>query len=50
MMNRDYLVAPEAVNFQEKRAPFTVMACDLCAGVMGASRTEGFVPAWPAQG
>ncbi|MCC6507871.1 MAG: ThiF family adenylyltransferase [Pirellulaceae bacterium] len=37
MMQRHYLVAPEAVNFQEKRGPSTVMACDLCAGVMGAS-------------
>ena len=37
MLNRDYLVAPEAVNFQEGRGPSTVMACDLCAGVMGTS-------------
>lgn len=37
MMQRDYLVAPEAVNFQEKRGPSTVMACDHCAGVMGVS-------------
>ena len=37
MMQRNYLVAPEAVNFQEKRGPSTVMACDMCAGVMGAS-------------
>ncbi len=37
MIQRDYLVAPEAVNFQEKRGPSTIMACDLCAGVMGAS-------------
>jgi hypothetical protein len=37
MMQRDYLVAPEAVNFQEKRGPSTIMACDLCAGVMGAA-------------
>lgn len=37
MVQRDYLVAPEAVNFQEKRGPSTVMACDLCAGVMGTS-------------
>jgi hypothetical protein len=37
MLNRDYLVTPEAVNFQEKRGPSTIMACDLCAGVMGAS-------------
>ncbi len=37
MMQRHYLVAPEAVNFQEKRGPSTVMACDMCAGVMGAS-------------
>jgi len=35
MLNRDYLVAPEAVNFAEKRGPSTIMACDLCAGVMG---------------
>ena len=37
MLNRDYLVAPEALNFQEKRAPSTITACDLCAGVMGTS-------------
>ena len=37
MVQRDYLVAPEAVNFREKRGPSTVMACDLCAGVMGTS-------------
>jgi tRNA threonylcarbamoyladenosine dehydratase len=37
MLNRNYLVVPEAVNFQEKRGPSTVMACDLCAGVMGAA-------------
>ena len=37
MLNRDYLVAPEAVNFMEKRGPSTIMACDLCAGVMGTS-------------
>ncbi len=35
MVQRNYLVAPEAVNFSEKRGPSTVMACDLCAGVMG---------------
>jgi molybdopterin/thiamine biosynthesis adenylyltransferase len=37
MLTRDYLAAPEAVNFQEKRGPSTIMACDLCAGVMGTS-------------
>lgn len=37
MLNRNYLVAPEAVNFEEKRGPSTVMACDLCAGLMGTS-------------
>ncbi len=35
MQQRHYLVAPEAVNFQERRGPSTKMACDLCAGVMG---------------
>jgi molybdopterin/thiamine biosynthesis adenylyltransferase len=37
MLNRDYLVVPESVNFQEKRGPSTIMACDLCAGIMGTS-------------
>ena len=37
MMQRNYLVAPESVNFQEKRGPSTIMACDLCAGIMGTS-------------
>ena len=37
MVQRDYLVAPEAVNFAEKRGPSTIMACDLCAGVMGTN-------------
>lgn len=37
MIQRNYLVAPEAVNFREKRGPSTIMACDLCAGVMGTS-------------
>ena len=37
MVQRDYLVAPEAVNFREKRGPSTIMACDICAGVMGTS-------------
>ena len=37
MIQRDYLVASEAVNFQEQRGPSTVMACDLCAGLMGTS-------------
>lgn len=37
MVQRDYLVAPGAVNFQERRGPSTIMACDLCAGVMGTS-------------
>ncbi len=35
MLQRHYLVAPEAVNFGEQRGPSTAMACDLCAGVMG---------------
>lgn len=37
MLQRRYLVAPEAVNFAEKRGPSTVMACDLCAGVTGTA-------------
>lgn len=37
MLQRDYLVDPAAVNFAEMRGPSTMMACDLCAGVMGTS-------------
>lgn len=37
MLNRDYLVDASSVNFQEKRGPSTIMACDLCAGMMGTS-------------
>ena len=37
MLQRNYLVVPDAVNFEEKRGPSTIMACDLCAGVMGTS-------------
>ncbi|WIV95958.1 ThiF family adenylyltransferase [Kinneretia aquatilis] len=37
MLQRGYLVAPEAVNFHERRGPSTMMSCDLCAGVMGVS-------------
>lgn len=37
MMSRGYLAVPEAVNFSEKRGPSTVMACDLCAGIMGTA-------------
>ena len=34
-LHRPYLVVPEAVNFAERRGPSTIMACQLCAGVMG---------------
>ncbi len=37
MLQRPYLVAPQAVNFAEMRGPSTVMACDLCAGVTGTA-------------
>jgi len=37
MLQRGYLVAPEAVNFLEQRGPSTVMACELCAGVTGTA-------------
>lgn len=37
MLQRGYLVEPSTVNFDEKRGPSTMMACDLCAGVMGTS-------------
>ncbi|MEO7854071.1 MAG: ThiF family adenylyltransferase, partial [Rubrivivax sp.] len=34
MLQRDYLVVPDAVNFAEKRGPSTMMAIDLCAGML----------------
>lgn len=35
MLQRGYLQVPEAVNFAKQAGPSTMMACDLCAGVMG---------------
>lgn len=35
MLQRNYLVVQSAVNFIEERGPSTIMACELCAGVMG---------------
>lgn len=37
MLQRSYLADPQAVSFKEQRGPSTVMSCDLCAGLMGAS-------------
>jgi molybdopterin/thiamine biosynthesis adenylyltransferase len=37
MLQRSYLVVPDAVDFQGRRGPSTAMACELCAGVMGTS-------------
>lgn len=34
-LHRRYLVDPTAVNFAERRGPSTIMACQLCAGVVG---------------
>ena len=34
MPQRHYLVHPEAVNFEEHRGPSTIMACDLCSGIL----------------
>ncbi|RVT53437.1 ThiF family adenylyltransferase [Rubrivivax albus] len=37
MLQRPYLVAPQAVDFAAHKGPSTVMACDLCAGVTGTA-------------
>ena len=37
MLQRNYLVVPDAVDFKERRGPSTMMSCDLCAGLMGTS-------------
>lgn len=52
MLNRHYLVAPEAVNLAEKRGPSTGMAIKLCAGFLGTSALKlllgrGELPAAP---
>lgn len=33
MLQRNYLIQPDAVNFLQQKGPSTVMACELCAGV-----------------
>ncbi|MBL0089976.1 MAG: ThiF family adenylyltransferase [Ideonella sp.] len=35
MLQRHYLVAPDAVNFVAESGPSTVMACNLCSGLIG---------------
>lgn len=52
MLNRHYLVSPEAVNLAEKRGPSTAMAIKLCAGFLGTSALKlllgrGELPAAP---
>jgi len=37
MLQRTYMVVPEAVNFAQRQGPSTMMACELCAGVMATS-------------
>lgn len=34
-LHRPYLVVPESVNFSERRGPSTMMACQICSGVVG---------------
>ncbi len=41
--HRFYLAFPPAVNFQEKRGPSTVMACNLCSGVVGTEALKIFL-------
>jgi molybdopterin/thiamine biosynthesis adenylyltransferase len=37
MLQRRYLVLPQAVDFAAQNGPSTVMACELCAGVMATA-------------
>lgn len=37
MLHRNYLVVPSSVDFNNQRGPSTIMACDLCAGVVGTA-------------
>lgn len=52
MLNRHYLVAPDAVNLAERRGPSTAMAIKLCAGFLGTAALKlllgrGELPAAP---
>jgi molybdopterin/thiamine biosynthesis adenylyltransferase len=52
MLNRHYLVAPQAVNLAERRGPSTAMAIKLCAGFLGTAALKlllgrGELPAAP---
>lgn len=37
MLQRHYIAVPDAVDFASRQGPSTMMACDLCAGLMGSS-------------
>lgn len=37
MLQRTYLVHPEAVDFGAEKGPSTIMACEMCAGMMGTA-------------
>ncbi len=37
MLQRDYLAVPSAVNFGERRGPSTIIACELCTGLIASS-------------
>jgi molybdopterin/thiamine biosynthesis adenylyltransferase len=47
MLQRPYLVVDEAVDFGRRRGPSTVMACELCAGVMGAAVAKALLGRGP---
>lgn len=52
MLTRKYLAVPESVNFAEQRGPSTILACDLCAGMIGTAALKlvlgrGKLPAAP---
>jgi molybdopterin/thiamine biosynthesis adenylyltransferase len=34
-LHRSYLVVPSAINLAERRGPSTIMACQMCAGIIG---------------
>jgi len=34
-LHRPYLVVPDAVSFNDRRGPSTIMACQICAGIAG---------------
>ena len=48
-LHRGYLVDPDTVNFHARRAPSTVMACQICAGVAATEALKILIDRGPVR-